>query len=100
MWTFPCLHLPSLTDSLPSFFFLKIDFRKDTGALTDSGSLSDSVASFANLSASSFPSFFHLSFVPKNVYKLIRDKVLADISRCCASTSWVSCRLDTRLIVH
>ncbi|GBO01248.1 hypothetical protein AVEN_209431-1 [Araneus ventricosus] len=37
-------------------FFLKVDFRKDIGALTDSGSLSDSAASFANLSASSFPS--------------------------------------------
>ncbi|GBN20006.1 hypothetical protein AVEN_72236-1 [Araneus ventricosus] len=36
-------------------FFLKIFFRKDIGALTESGSLSDSTTSFANLFASSFP---------------------------------------------
>ncbi|GBM27663.1 hypothetical protein AVEN_49963-1 [Araneus ventricosus] len=36
-------------------FFLKINFRKEIGALTDSGSLSDSAASFTNLSTSSFP---------------------------------------------
>ncbi|GBM45885.1 hypothetical protein AVEN_236882-1 [Araneus ventricosus] len=33
-------------------FSLKFDFRKEIGSLTESGSLSDSEASFANLSAS------------------------------------------------
>ncbi|GBN35094.1 hypothetical protein AVEN_47536-1 [Araneus ventricosus] len=59
-------------------FFLKNDFRKDIGALTDSGSLSDSADSFANLSA-----IAHVSFDTRNVKMLILDKALADISSCC-----------------
>ncbi|GBL91314.1 hypothetical protein AVEN_203468-1 [Araneus ventricosus] len=81
-------------------FFLKIDFRKEIGVLTESGPLSDSAASFANLSASSFLFLAHVSFDPRNVYMLIRDKPLTDLSSCCVSTFWVGCRLDTRLIVH
>ncbi|GBM98494.1 hypothetical protein AVEN_246731-1 [Araneus ventricosus] len=90
----------SQSDCHSSIMFLKINFRKEIGALTDSGSLSDSAASFANLSASPFTFVAHVSFDPRNVNMLIRDKALTDLSRCCVYTSWVSCSLDTRLIVH